>query len=177
MCLHRVWLTWAKAHWHSVPTIATGSWWVRSPSLDCSLSLSPSSTSRTVSCCFFSPPAHCASALCCRTHLKWSISLFDMNTVLLRVYYSHPRKIALHSLWPGSSHAATYAGHLRWGATTAGRVCQSWTGEEIIIHCKLCIIKEIALLVFQRSKECFCLLQNTHALWFDERWDIQAPVS
>lgn len=29
LCLRRVWLTWAKEHWHSVPTTATGSWWVR----------------------------------------------------------------------------------------------------------------------------------------------------
>lgn len=29
LCFYRVWLTWAKEHWHSVPTIATGSWWVR----------------------------------------------------------------------------------------------------------------------------------------------------
>lgn len=49
LCVHRVWLTWAKAHWHSVPTIATGSWWVRSPWLDCSPCSFPSSTSRTVS--------------------------------------------------------------------------------------------------------------------------------
>lgn len=62
--LHRVWLTWAKAHWHSVPTIATGNWWVRSPWLDCSLSSFPSSTLRTVSSfsscclCFSSLPPH-----------------------------------------------------------------------------------------------------------------------
>lgn len=49
LCLGRVWLTWAKAHWHCVPTIVTGSWWVRLLWLDCSLSWFHSLTSKTVS--------------------------------------------------------------------------------------------------------------------------------
>lgn len=78
-CLHRVWLTWAKAHWHSVPTIATGSWWVRSPWPDCSPCSFPSSMSRTVSsfssCCFY---------LSCL--LPHALNIVHFCFVILRLY-------------------------------------------------------------------------------------------
>lgn len=134
LCVHRAWLTWAKAHWHSVLTIVTGSWWARLLLLDYSPCWFPSSMSRTVSlftswCIISATNFHTLTLVHCDQNFGSVIDLSVYIAASSCVHYSNPGKIPLHTVWPGSSHAATYAGHIRWGAEATARVCQSWTGE------------------------------------------------
>lgn len=102
LCLRRVWLTWAKAHWHSVPTIATGSWWVRLLWLDCSLSWFPSLTSKTVSSFLYLLPSLCDVCFSPdRSKALWGLSGRDWALYkerLIESLYHHDQIVMLSAL-------------------------------------------------------------------------------